>query len=102
MQQQPGSQAAYRITRNYTRGLVPTVLAHVLTHEITHLLQGISRHSEHGTMKARWTRGDFAIMACKPLEFEAEDIDLIYRGLAARTARSLVARNTAPGTVAAK
>lgn len=60
---------------------VSTLLAHVMTHEITHLLQGISRHSDSGVMKAQWSAHDFLQMAYKPLPFTAEDIDLIRRGL---------------------
>jgi hypothetical protein len=58
-----------------------TFLAHVMTHEITHLLQGISRHSQTGVMKAHWDAHDFAQMAYKPLPFAPEDIDLIQLGL---------------------
>jgi hypothetical protein len=66
-----------------------TVLAHVMVHEITHLLQGVNRHSAAGVMKARWTIGDFdAMRFVTPLPFTAEDVDLIYLGLAARTARA--------------
>ena len=72
---------------------VHAVLAHVLVHEITHILQGLSRHSESGVMKARWDSQDFAQMSWKPLPFTAEDVDLIQRGLAARDARSLLASN---------
>jgi hypothetical protein len=72
---------------------VHAVLAHVLVHEITHILQGLSRHSESGVMKARWDSQDFAQMSWKPLPFTANDVDLIQRGLDARDARSLVAAN---------
>jgi len=68
------------------------VLAHVMVHEITHLLQGISRHSDHGVMKAHWTPADIFEMQYKPLRFTAEDIELIYLGLAARQ-QSAVALN---------
>jgi hypothetical protein len=57
------------------------LLAHVMTHEITHLLQGVSRHSETGVMKAHWDKHDLAQMAYKPLPFAPEDIDLIQHGL---------------------
>ena len=60
---------------------VSTLLAHVIAHEITHLLQGISRHSETGVMKAQWSAHDFLQMAYKPLPFTPEDVDLIHRGL---------------------
>jgi|NGEPerStandDraft_6_1074524.scaffolds.fasta_scaffold131110_1 hypothetical protein len=46
-----------------------TVLAHVIVHEITHVLQGISRHSDAGVMKARWNGRDFGGMGFTPLPF---------------------------------
>jgi len=65
---------------------VSPVLAHVLTHEITHILQGISRHSETGVMKALWDSHDFLQMTESPLPFTPEDIALIQRGLRLRAA----------------
>ena len=64
------------------------LLAHVMTHEITHLLQGISRHTATGVMKAHWDAKDVADMAQDPLPFASEDIDLIQRGLVRRAAGS--------------
>jgi hypothetical protein len=55
-----------------------------MTHEITHLLQGISRHSATGVMKARWGTKDVVDMANNPLPFTPEDIDLIQCGLVRR------------------
>ena len=77
----------YRIEAN-TDGptQASTFLAHVMTHEITHLLQGFSRHSETGVMKAHWDASDFMQMAHRPLPFAPEDIDLIHRGLQLRAA----------------
>jgi hypothetical protein len=49
--------------------LTPNVLAHVLVHEITHILQGTSRHSDIGVMKARWNHRDYMEMGLKPLSF---------------------------------
>ena len=66
-------------------GLVKPLLAHVLAHEITHLLQAENRHSASGIMKGRWTDNDYEDMKHGLLAFSAEDIDLIYRGLVART-----------------
>ena len=63
------------------RARLPVLLAHVLVHEITHLLEGISRHSEEGVMKAHWTPQDLRQMARKPLPFEPCDIELIHLGL---------------------
>jgi len=65
---------------------VSTLLAHVITHEISHLLQGVSRHSETGVMKAHWDVHDFLQMAQSPLPFTPEDIVLIQNGLRARAA----------------
>ena len=67
------------------------VLGHVMVHEITHLLQGISRHSDIGVMKAQWTCRDRFEMLRKPLAFTTEDVDLIYLGLAKRTAPTVTA-----------
>jgi hypothetical protein len=77
----------------------PYVLAHVLVHEITHVVQGVSRHSESGVMKAHWTSGDLSQMAFKPLPFTPADIVLIHRGLDARQLRLTAA--TAAGRLVA-
>jgi hypothetical protein len=72
-----------RIAQDH-RDLLKSLLAHVLAHEITHLLQAESRHSGSGIMKARWEESDYEDMKHGRLALSAEDIDLIYRGLAAR------------------
>jgi hypothetical protein len=64
------------------------LLAQVMVHEITHILQGIDRHSNAGIMKAQWTREDSGAMKVKPLGFTQEDVDLIYNGMAARSAHA--------------
>jgi hypothetical protein len=68
---------------------VPALLAHVLAHEIAHVLQGISRHSNEGVMKAHWDANDYHVMQSKPLAFNQKDIDLIRLGLAAREEHAL-------------
>jgi hypothetical protein len=65
---------------------VSLLLGHVMAHEIAHLLQGISRHSETGVMKARWDSHDFLQMTQEPLRFTPEDINLIQLGLLSRVA----------------
>jgi hypothetical protein len=67
------------------------ILTYVLVHEITHMLQGISRHSETGIMKAHWNWVDHYAMGRGRLLLSAEDIELIHLGLAARTSRLLTA-----------
>jgi hypothetical protein len=64
------------------------LLAHVMVHEITHILQGIDRHSNAGIMKAQWTYQDYAVMKVRPLSFTPEDVDLIYSGMAVRSAHA--------------
>ncbi len=78
-----------RLARNHGPAHVPVVLAHVLVHEIAHLLQGISRHSNHGVMKSKWEKRDFMQMVWEPLTFTEEDVALIHRGLAGRAAGAL-------------
>jgi hypothetical protein len=84
-----------RVAQVRPKLLLPHLLSHVLVHEITHVLQGISRHSAQGVMKATWTPDDRNSMMWKPLPFTSEDIDLIYLGLAARARRSPDAVSTA-------
>ena len=60
------------------------LLAYVLAHEIAHLLEGISRHSATGIMKAQWTTDDILPMRRGALCFSQEDVELIGLGLAAR------------------
>jgi hypothetical protein len=62
------------------------VLAHVLVHEITHVLQGVSRHSATGIMKAHWDVRDVCEMRLRHVSFANEDVRLIRDGLAARQA----------------
>jgi len=71
--------------------LVTRLLAYTLAHEITHILEGITRHSRHGIMKAHWDREDRFQIALGNLEFAPEDVDLIYRGLVGRISASTVA-----------
>src|SRR5208283_4172134 len=66
----------------------PAILAHVLAHEIAHVLQGTSRHSETGVMKAQWNGHDYDAMEQHPLEFTPFDVNLIQNGLSARIARA--------------
>jgi len=76
-----------RIAQDRPPVLLPPLLAHVMVHEITHILEGISEHSAQGIMKAHWTQNDFSCMILRPLPFSDRDVDMIYRGLAARTVR---------------
>ena len=80
-----------RIVETSGPALLPSLLAHVLVHEITHILQGNSRHSAQGIMKARWELEDYVQMKSKPLAFAGEDIALIREGLAVRARRAVIA-----------
>ena len=66
---------------------VAALLAHAMAHEIAHVLQGISRHSESGILKAHWSGTDCARMAFFPLMFTREDALLIHHGLRVRHSR---------------
>lgn len=88
-----------RISKNPQPAMVSIVLAHVLVHEITHILQGSNGHSEQGIMKAHWDAGDYFQMRCKSLGFTDYDVRQIYRGLAARKARTALAMNAEMGVV---
>jgi hypothetical protein len=89
---------------------VAYALAYVLVHEMTHILEGITRHSKSGIMKAQWDRDDHFEMGLERLAFAPEDVDLIYRGLAARDAHQLsptigalaIAQPRIPGMLAAQ
>jgi len=67
------------------------ILAYVLVHEITHMLQGISRHSRTGIMKANWSWADHYAMLRGGFLLCAEDIELIHVGLAWRASGKLIA-----------
>jgi hypothetical protein len=55
---------------NTVTGSQPSfLLGHVLAHEVTHLLQGISRHSASGIMKAKWEARDYVEMRWNTLRF---------------------------------
>jgi hypothetical protein len=62
------------------------LLAHVLVHEITHILEGVSRHSDRGIMKAHWDADDRAGMLRIPLSFAPQDVVMIHEGLKTRAA----------------
>jgi hypothetical protein len=64
--------------------LVPHLLAHVLVHEIIHILEGCTRHSDRGVMKAHWGGADFAQMLWSELPISQEDIDLVHAGMEKR------------------
>ena len=66
---------------------VDQLLAYVLAHEITHILEGDTRHSATGIMKAHWNRADYYYMVSKTLAFTPEDVESIYRGIDSREAR---------------
>jgi|SRR5271157_3833843 len=87
----------------YQPALVPHLLAHVLVHEIIHMLEGFTRHSESGVMKAHWDGADFAQMLWSELPVAQEDVDLVRAGIerrarlaAARGNRGGMADNQAP------
>jgi hypothetical protein len=79
-----------RVRNSTTALMLSSVLAHVLVHEITHVLEGVSRHSETGVMKAHWEPADLREMRSQPLPFAQEDVRLINEW-GARHQRTLIA-----------
>ena len=69
-----------------SRGIVSIedMLAHVFAHEIAHSLEGISRHSASGIMKASWDNTDRLQMTQGSLTFAPIDIKLIREGVKKR------------------
>jgi hypothetical protein len=57
------------------------LVGHALAHEIGHVLEGISRHSETGLMKERWSPNEVRGMRDRWLHFEDYDKRLILEGL---------------------
>jgi hypothetical protein len=53
------------------------MLRHILAHEIVHVLEGISRHSETGLMKANWTSQDIREITGAGLHPAPEDRSLL-------------------------
>jgi hypothetical protein len=80
--------------------LITRLMAYVMVHEITHILEGITRHSKRGIMKAHWDREDRFQIGLGRLGFAPEDVDLIYRGVDARALA--IAAPRVPGQVAAR
>jgi hypothetical protein len=68
------------------------VLGHVLAHEIAHVLQGVSRHSEAGVLKAHWESADYQKMRSGGLRLEPRDVELIREALAAAAFRPSAAQ----------
>ena len=91
-----------RVRNTVPSRAVPSVLAHVLVHEITHILQGTSRHSVSGVMKAQWDGRDYRQMEQKPLGFTEEDIRFIQQGLTVQVIRAGAEGNTEAAMVTAK
>jgi hypothetical protein len=82
-----------RIQSSVEPKLVAQVLAHVLVHEVTHVLEGVTRHSETGVMKAHWDAKDYTAMSWGALAFAPEDIILIRYGLDERNRRHKAERS---------
>jgi len=76
-----------RIQKQHRPEQFSTALGHVMAHEIAHILEGVSRHSESGIMKANWTTDDYSAMASHPLAFADEDVVMIHKGMEARESR---------------
>ena len=81
-----------------SRGIVSIedMLSYVFAHEIAHILEGISRHSASGIMKASWDNTDRLQMTQGSLTFAPNDIKLICDGLLGRVEDSGGCRSKRP------
>jgi len=70
-----------RVLNTSPDGGTGTILGHVMAHEIAHVLEGVSRHSAEGVMKARWEPPDYRQMKSGTLPFDPTDAELIHAGL---------------------
>ncbi len=77
-----------KVSAAYRPDLVHVMLGYVLAHEMGHVLQGMSRHSEDGVMKASWTPDDCSEMASGRLAFAPVDAMIMLRRLAAAAAEA--------------
>jgi hypothetical protein len=59
-----------------------------MAHEIAHVLEGVSRHSAEGVMRARWESSDYRQMKSGTLPFDWTDAELIHAALEERTRHS--------------
>ena len=82
-----------RVLQHRSQGQDGVVLGYVMAHEIGHVLEGISRHSTEGVMKAHWHNEDFAAMFTCSLAFAATDMELIQTGLSKMREAALLAAN---------
>jgi len=73
-----------RIQRSIEASFTSALLAHVMVHEITHILQGMSRHSDTGMMKAQWEAAEHLTMSWRPLPFTTEDVQMIRQAFERR------------------
>jgi len=85
----PGSSKDIQVLYDRVRATVAPdmqahLLAYVLAHELTHMIEGVTRHSEAGVMKAHWTAEDYVAMSTGGLAFAAEDVRLVEQGMALR------------------
>ena len=77
-----------RVRNTQPDGGTGTILGYVMAHEIAHVLQGVSRHSAEGIMKAHWEIPDYGQMKSGTLPFDPPDAELIHEALGKRVTES--------------
>jgi hypothetical protein len=77
-----------RVRNAQPDGGTGTILGYVMAHEVAHVLQGVSRHSAEGIMKARWEIPDYRQMKSGTLPFDPTDAELIHEALEKRATQS--------------
>jgi hypothetical protein len=77
-----------RVRNTSPDGGTGVILGHVMAHEIAHVLEGVSRHSAEGVMKAHWEQPDYRQMKSGTLPFDPTDAELIHAALEKRAPQS--------------
>ena len=70
-----------RVRNAWPDGGSGITLGYVMAHEIGHVLEGVSRHSAEGVMKARWDNPDYRRMKPGMLLFDPTDAELLHATL---------------------
>jgi len=80
-----------RIGSSRSDATAANLLAYALVHEITHIIEGVSRHSENGIMKANWNAYDRQLIRSNSLHFAEVDLEMIHAWAEQRHNQNLIA-----------
>ena len=82
-----------RVRNTSADGGTGVILGYVMAHEIAHVLEGVSRHSAEGVMKAHWEYPDYRQMKSGTLPFDPTDTESIHAALKKRATKAALAES---------